>query len=588
MKIGTERKLRYGGATAAMISAIIVAVILVNVVVTVLIQGKALYIDLTPELEFTLSDECIDLFKEGDKNFEESSSPIKKIDEIRAEHLAEEKAAFLAENGREMTEAEEKERAAAIKEDTKIVITFCDIQASWSADDSAMKHVWKTAVDLKNKFDDYIAIKYVDIIREPTAVVKYGSKSINQQTVIVSCENESRVIGLKSFYIFDSSDSETPWAYSGEKTFASAVLAVTRASAPIALFTTGHNEKIASEAFLTTLMHAGYEYGTIDLATEDIPANCRLLIISSPDRDFAVPDGTVSDIDEIEKIEEFLDKGSSLMVFMSPDLTTPLYNLEEYLHEWGISFDRYTEDGDDMVYPYRIRESANNSVSRDNVAEGENFLAKYVTFGLGNNITKQLIQDKRKIVFTQATSISYYAPVTGFPIGYTEEEDGSGEVLGDYCRWAVDGKVREMFPVFVTSGEAEAYAAGKRRETAANGNLFNLMTISVEDRFISEDDIAHSFSDNSSYVVASGCPNFITSENMLSVAYGNVEFLESTLRTIGHEPVPTKLTFRPIGDFEIDTVTDSAVLWNTILFTAIPAVIALVSGVVVIVRRKNR
>lgn len=580
LKTGTGRKLRYGGITVLMTAAIIVAVIIVNIIATALIQGKALYPDLTPELEFTLSENCISLFENGDKNFEQSSSPIKKIDEFRTEGLSAAKA-----EKPDMTKDEENAKIEEIKKDTMINIIFCDTETAWSSEDSAMKHVWKTAMDIKNKFPEYVELKFIDIIRNPTAVSKYGA-GLNQQSVIVSCGDEFRSYSLKSFYIYNSDDSETPWAYNGEKVIASAALAVTRASSPIACFTTGHNESIASNAFLTTLMTAGYTGKTVDLSTQDIPADCRLLIISAPDRDFLVPDGSTSDIDEIEKIEEFLDKGNALMVFMSSDLTEPLYNLEEFLNEWGIEYDRYQAEGETMVHPYRIRDLANSISSDTSIAEGENFLAKYVNYGLGNDITSLIAKENRKIIFTRATSISYHTPVTGNPVGYSEED--GGDILGDYCIFSKDGVTREMYPVFVTSSDAAAYANGVQQETAKNGNLFNLMTITVESRFIQEDDYGYSSSDNSSYVIASGCPDFITSDNMLSIAYGNEQFLESMLRTVGHEPVPTGLTFRPLGDFEIDTITDNAVIWNTVLFTAIPAVIALGTGVVIIVRRKNR
>ena len=111
--------------------------------------------------------------------------------------------------------------------------------------------------------------------------------------------------------------------------------------------------------------------------------------------------------------------------------------------------------------------------------------------------------------------------------------------------------------------------------------------VSVEDRIVQEDDYGYSSVDQASYVIATGCPEFLT-DTMLHGQYGNNMFLEYTLRTIGNEPVPVGLTFRPFGDTEIDTVTTAAATWYTVILTAIPLVLALGCGFFVIVRRKNR
>ena len=67
-----SKKLRYGGVTAVLTALIIVAVLIVNVIFSALAQKLIWYKDLTPELLFTLSDNCVDLLKNGgaDNNIE--------------------------------------------------------------------------------------------------------------------------------------------------------------------------------------------------------------------------------------------------------------------------------------------------------------------------------------------------------------------------------------------------------------------------------------------------------------------------------------------------------------------------------------
>ena len=90
MKIKAEnsRKLRYGGVTAVLTALIIAAVIVFNVIFTALGRKFLWYADLTPELFFTLSENCVDLIENGDPTFEESTSPIQMVDKMRAEKRA--------------------------------------------------------------------------------------------------------------------------------------------------------------------------------------------------------------------------------------------------------------------------------------------------------------------------------------------------------------------------------------------------------------------------------------------------------------------------------------------------------------------
>ncbi len=563
MKTGLGRKLRYGGVTAVLTAAIIAIVIIVNIIFSALAQKNLWYTDLTPELFFTLSENCITLMKEGDSEFEKSTSPIKKIDEYRA-------AAKAAD-------------PEAKDEDIMINIIFCNDELTWT-EDTAQRYVLETAKQLRDEFPNYISIEYVDVVRNPTAVTKYGS-GITTTSVIIECKNdydnaadEFRVRSIKSFYVFDTDDSEKPWAYNGEKIFAASILAVTRADTPVACITYTHGEVLPGESFLLTLANAGYDIKQLDLAKDEIPEDCRLIIVSSPTADFMVADGT-TDYDEIEKLDKFLDGDSSLMVFMDPTLTYRLTNFEDYLEEWGIKFDRVSVEGEAGKYePYRIQD---NSQALDE--NGYNIIGNYTDYGLGGEITEELRKMNRKVVFPNVMSISYSDAVSIG--GFKEEEDG--EILGDYGYMNVNSAYREIFDVFVSSDNALAWVGqdAKPAETAENGNNFKFMTVTVEDSYIQESN--YTTTNEASYVFATGCSAFALDE-ILHGQYGNNMFLEYTLRIISHEPVPVGLTFKPFGDYTIDTITTAEATQYTVVFTVVPLILSLGIGIFVIVRRKNR
>ena len=315
----------------------------------------------------------------------------------------------------------------------------------------------------------------------------------------------------------------------------------------------------------------------IDLSKDNIPENCRLMIIASPKNDFIDDQNSLTATSEIDKIEDFLDGDSSLMVFMEPT-TKRLTYLEDFLEEWGIKFDRESTGQKGVYDPYLIQDTT-QSID----AYGYSVIGNYLDYGLGGEITKELREQGRKVVFPSYTTSISYSDVVSIG-GFKESEDG--EVLGDYGYMNVNNAYREIFDVFVTSDGAVARVSQKSEpaEEAKNGNNFKLMTITVEDSYIQESN--YTTTNEASYVIATGCSAFAINE-ALNGSYGNNAFLEYTLRIISHEPVPVGLTFKPFGDYTIDTITTAEATQYSVAFTVTPLLIALAVGIVVIVRRKN-
>ena len=139
----------------------------------------------------------------------------------------------------------------------------------------------------------------------------------------------------------------------------------------------------------------------------------------------------------------------------------------------------------------------------------------------------------------------------------------------------------------MTSDGAEAYAGGaKPVEDATPNERIKLMTVSVENKYIQEDN--YSTTNQAAYVLACGTTDIVQSELLQSGAYGNTDFFLTALRAIGGEAVPVGLDFKPFADDTIDTVTTREATQYTVVLAVVPAVCALAAGIVVIVRRKNR
>lgn len=563
----SKRRLRYASTSVVLTAAIIAAIIAVNVIFTAL-AGKFLwYVDLTPEQVFSLSDACFELIEKGDDTLSDSASPIEMVERFRAQNAEYNKANGL-----------KKGDAGWRDEELMIEILFCDEPDVLEAN-LTQKYVYHTALELENHFPEHIDVKWVDTVKNPSAVMKFMKTSldyISPSHVIVSCGSEYVKIPLRSFYLFDSATSEAPWAYNAEKKYSSAILSVTRTETPVACITTNHGETMPSEDFLVTLQDAGYEVLPLDLSSQEIPADCRLIVVCNPQADFLVNDG-ISTIDEISKLDDFLDATNSLMVFTSP--TSPvLNNLEEYLEEWGIVFDRYTDALTGITHPTLISDKS-QALSID----GYTIVSEYVTDGAGASLTEEMRSGgtPKKVIFKNAMPITYSSHFTMEHIN-----DESMGLSFDYATSYVDGVRRNVYDVFVTSPEAEAYANGSVVARASETEPLKLMTVSVEERKTQES--SYSVTDESSYVVACGSVEFLGEALIQSQAYGNSDILLSLGRAIGQEPVPIGLEATPFSDTTIDTITSREATQYIITLAVIPAVAALVAGVVILIRRRNK
>ena len=523
----SSRKFKYGSLSVMMTCVIIAALLLFNGVFKLLADKYLWYTDLTRDEIYTLSDAAVEALENIDKD---------------------------------------------------VHILFCDDPDNIE-NEYYSKMIYKTALGLAEK-NDYIHVENVNIWREPSAVNKFKNNSkdsIYSTDVIVYSGTEFRVYSLRSMFYFNDENSP-PWAYNGEKKLVSGILAVTQAESPIACVTVNHGEPfmaandIAETQYMLSLLEdGGYKVQLIDLAHQEIPEDCRLMVIYDPQDDFLVNDG-VSNISEIEKLDRFLDGTNALMVFVNP--TTPLLpNLEEYLEEWGIKFDRHT-DNMENVHGTTIRDY-NQSLTED----GMTVVGTYATLGLGASLHKDLRTTyPPKVIFKNAMGISYSD--TYQSVWHTEEDDPTATF--SYGSYYKDGVSRSMFDVFVSPATATAVVDTTVVAEATSQYPFKLMTITRESRMVDNTN------EDYSYVLACGSTDFLSSTLLLSNTYGNTDLMLSALRATGRENVPVGLDIKPFASTTIETLTTAQANRWTIALILIPTLITAAAGVYVLVRRKYR
>lgn len=175
-------------------------------------------------------------------------------------------------------------------------------------------------------------IKYqvIDTEKNPEFAQKYAAagETLSMYSIIFETDKRFKAVNLSDALTTDSSGQSVK-SLSAERLFTSALLYVTSDKTVKIGVSEGHGELASTDYFKAVLTPEGYEVDAINLTTSDIPSDMNMIIISTPERDYAP--------EEIDKLDAFLDGGNSLQVLMPPTgVDTP--KLDSYLAEWGIEF----------------------------------------------------------------------------------------------------------------------------------------------------------------------------------------------------------------------------------------------------------
>lgn len=487
-----------------------------------------------------------------------------------------------------MVEKVNAERAAAGEQPLTINVIFCtERDRVWEAD--KLRMIQYTALALQKEFPDAVRVSYVNIAENPSAVQKYKANSasnIYPHQIIFEFGTEYRVCSYDYFFLKSDESSTDHWAYNGEQDMASLLLAITRAASPIAGFITNHGENVEACTSLRNLVErAGYDVINLDLSRDEIPADCRLLISYDPTSDFmglgnaAYVEGDPS---EIDKLDKFLDKAYSFMLFVDNDTPT-LPVLEEYLEEWGVTVSR-TENAAGEVDNYTIRDTV-QKLDKD----GYTPIANYATAGSGASLTQDMrdVSYPPKVVFPNATAIELS---DSFRETFVDADETAGTEAYRYGLYYRNGVSRYLYDVLNTGMNAVAEAHGEQQEIATEKDPFRLMTLSAENRTVKETE--YLTANEPSYVAVFASTEFASNAVLDSAAYGNADVLLSTLRAMGREVMPANLEFKAFKNYEVDvdvyTPDPTTNVVTTVALTLLPMLICAAIGVYVSVTRKYR
>lgn len=240
--------------------------------------------------------------------------------------------------------------------DEKIVITFCN-DPDYLMSRQATRLSYVTALKLRNRYPDMIKLVEENVTLDPTSVSQYKTTSlskINPDDIIISYGGKYRIVSADSMMAGEE-------YYNGEYRFASLIKSVAALSNPVAYFVCDHGEtvynpdepesemSIEMSAFADLLLERGMAIKVISLKDyERVPDDCALLIINNPTSDFTA-DGNLSSmsyVSETEKLDRYMTmKQGAIMVVTDPSTDwSKMKNFKNFLLEWGL------EPSDTIVY----------------------------------------------------------------------------------------------------------------------------------------------------------------------------------------------------------------------------------------------
>ena len=512
-----SRKMRYGGVALFLTILVIAAVIIINMI-TASLAGRYdwMYLDMNSEFVYDISDN----YKEYISEF-----VIPEIDDVNS--------------------------GLSTAENQKIKFVFCDDKENIISDRS-QKYIHDSIYELKDIFDGYIEVDYLDIWENPSEARQYDASATTDIICIFNGKHET--VNVADFYIYADDGSSAVTSYNGEKILASCIMRVTQKETPVCYFTANHGENFGDYEFMRSVVEAGYTLAFLDLSAEDIPEDCALLVTFAPKQDLAVSN-EISSISEIDKLNAYMNNGGKYMVFMSADsfASGSRENFESFLSDWGIKY--MHENGDDGVENCYLIKDRLNSTSID----GYTVISQNVTQGIGGEVMSDLGSAN---IFGNTTCIE-------FSDGFMP--DGQGNHIK-----TVDENKRIASPLMVSHSSAEAWAGGRAVARAAD-DPFVLMSITVQTCKNGEQ----------ACLVASASTEFAGQEAMSSAVLSNSRTVTGIFKYLGRYNAPIDLVFKPFGSTDIESLSTHDANVITVTMTVIPAVLFTAIGAIVLIRRKH-
>lgn len=441
----------------------------------------------------------------------------------------------------------------AIDDGKKVTIYFCFPEKEDLIYHDTGAFVHKTAEEFEKRYDGFIDIEYVSLIRRENEAGEDISEKIKKWetdqrgnknylakgSVVFECGNNYKVVtdtytsaAFADFYTLDASGNAT--SYNGEAYMAAMIHWVTTDVHPTAYFTVGHSEQL-DRAFANVLVSAGYYIDTVDLKSEEVPSDAGLLIISNPLSDFEKAAEGSDARTEYERLKTYVGKGGNIYVALDP-YVKKLNVLEGFLSEHGIAFSE-TESGDTTLR--NMIKDSNNAITTDGFTLVADFADNDVADRIGNSVHKY--------------------------------SDGS-VIVREAAALELSGNAK---PLLVSTASSVIEAGGDSVDTSGS------YPVAAYAKIKGEQERTASLCVVSSVYIS-------VSDALITNKYSNTDFMYSLFENFyGQSGMPYGCDVIKNDTSTLENLTMGKARIYTALILVVPVAIA-VTGVIVVAKRKNR
>ncbi len=198
-------------------------------------------------------------------------------------------------------------------------------------------------------YSSHIKVEMIDPDLKPTFVSQYTSDSLSQNSLIIVCGEQSKVISYDDIYeqtIDYTTYQYQTTAFDGEGQITSAITVLTSDDVPVMYTLQGHNELEISSDLQTLIDKENIKVEELSLLTcDEVPEDCAILLILSPTEDLSE--------DDAEKISDYMEDGGKAVI-VSYFSTEDMPYLDSVIAEYGIGLsDGVVLEEDSNYYAYQ-------------------------------------------------------------------------------------------------------------------------------------------------------------------------------------------------------------------------------------------
>lgn len=522
-----KKALKFGALSTAITAIFVAAVIIVNLISTVLVDRFNLRFDLTDEGVFTLSQTT-------------------------------------------------KDKLSSLETGVDIYVTLDEIYFTQS-NDAQYKHVKYLLDDYELSSKGNVSVTYnSELVNDADFINSFSFISLNVGDVVVVSRNqpEDKITNYRRFSLDDcftqtTYESSTYDISKVENNLTSAILYLNQDGETLVTFTTGHGEADISDEAESLIKSNIFSVSSVNLAMlasldreEAAPADeseeekkptvkeqlatIGVMIIYCPETDFSEEELALLDI-YLENNEEL---GKGLMVFFSP--TTPkLPNLEAFLEEWGVK----VNDGN--IYDTERNYRLNDFVARTYIPSQAYNDAKIFSSDLYNSIQEA----KLNLTAPYARPLSI---IDGYKYD-TESKTG--------------GKFGIVTYPTLSSFNTAAVAKGVAPSADDEKGSFTVGTMSVKQRIINNKALTSSV-----YVCSSAM--FMESDFLTDSIFANDTYFIELLNYQAHRDVGVVVNAKNITTATL-SMTQTQTIIIMVVFIIVLPLLFVAAAVFVFIRRRH-